>query len=476
MDEAFLATLRDRLGPGGVLTGEDVAMRSADPFRDIPVAADAIARPRTTEEVSFVLRHASERSTPVVVQGGRTGISGGVDTRPGELAVSLERMNRIEPACPVRRTVVAEAGVTVEQLQAAAGAAGLFYPVDLGARGTATVGGTIATNAGGNRTLRWGMTRDRVLGLEAVLPDGTIISSMHELIKNNSGYDLKQLFIGAEGTLGIVTRAVFRLVPRPASHEVAFLAVPDYGSVLKLLDAAQRLAALSAFELMYAGFYRAVTAHDPALRPVPDGLPFYVLIESMGYDPEGDRAALEALLMRCHEDGLTGDVVLAQSDQQGRALWAIRESVERVMQVLAPALTFDVSLSVTDIDAYVAAVCTALEAEFPAARLIANGHVGDNNIHLGVTIGPDTLQREMEVDAVVYRALSPFRGSMSAEHGVGTTKNGWLHITRNSEEIALMRRIKQAIDPAGLLNRRVIFEDCAHGVETAQEAGIGSSL
>lgn len=454
----FLSAMQALLGPGGVLTGEDVMMRSADPFRVVPVAADAILRPRSSEEVSAILKAAAAHGVTIVTHGGRTGVSGGVDSRAGEVVVSLERMNRIEQVDPVGRTITAQAGVTIEALHRAAEAAGLTYPVDLGARGSATVGGTIATNAGGNRTLRWGMTRDRVLGLEAVLADGTVVSSLNKLVKNNTGYDLKQLFIGSEGTLGIVTRAVFRVVPRPSSHEVALVAVPDNAAMLRLLNAMQHLVSLSAFELMYPDFYASVTQPEVQPRPLPLGAHGYVLVEAMGYDAEADRAQFEAILERMLEEGVASDAVIAQSDAQRAALWKIRESVDVAVKAIAPLLMFDVSLEVADIDRYAIAVRQQLEMAYPGMKMIVQGHVGDNNIHLGISVGPDTADHEQAVDAIVYNALVPFAGSMSAEHGIGTLKNHWLRISRNPAEIALMRTIKRAIDPANRLNPRVLFE------------------
>jgi FAD/FMN-containing dehydrogenase len=453
----FLAEMAALLGSGGVLTGEDVAMRSADPFRVVPVAADAILRPRSTQDVSAILAAAARHGVSIITHGGRTGVSGGVDSRAGEVVVSLERMNRIERVDPVGRNITAEAGVTIEALHAAAEAAGLYYPVDLGARGSATVGGTIATNAGGNRTLRWGMTRDRVLGLEAVLPDGTVVSSMNTLVKNNTGYDVKQLFIGAEGTLGIVTRAVFRVVPKPISHEVALVAVPDNAAMLRLLDAMQHLGSLSAFELIYPEFYESVTRPEVQPRPLPLGAHGYVLVEAMGYDPQSDHAQFEAILERMLEDGVASDAVIAQSEAQRAALWKIRESVDVAVKAIFPLAMFDVSLEVADIDPYVIVVRQQLEAQFPAAKMIVQGHVGDNNIHLGITVGPDTPAHEHAVDAIVYNALVPFGGSMSAEHGIGTLKNAWLRVSRNPAEIALMRAIKATIDPDNRLNPRVLF-------------------
>lgn len=454
----FLAEMEALLGKGGVLTGEDVSQRSEDIFRPVPSPAEAILRPRTTEEVSAILRAAQAHGVTIITHGGRTGVSGGAESRAGEYVISLERMNRIESVDPVSRIVVAEAGVTIEGLQQAAEAAGLYYPVDLGARGTATVGGTIATNAGGNRTLRWGMTRDRALGLEAVLADGTVISSLNKLVKNNTGYDLKHLFIGSEGTLGVVTRVVFRVVPHPVSHEVALVAVPSNEAMLKLLNAVQNLASLSAFELMYPDFYAIVTGPGENPRPLELGAHGYVLVEAMGYDPDSDHAQFENVLSRMLEEGVAVDAVIAQSDQQRAALWKIRESVDVAVRALLPLEMFDVSLEVADIDPYVVTLREKLKAAFPDARMIVQGHVGDNNIHLGITVGPDTPTHAHAVDALVYETLRPFAGSISAEHGIGTLKNEWLGVSRTEAEIAVMRAIKHTLDPDNRLNPRVLFK------------------
>lgn len=443
------------LDASGVLVGDDVTSRSSDPLKIVQTPARAILRPRTASEVIELVKLANACEQTLVLHGGRTGVSGGAYATADDVVISLERMNQIEDIDPVNHTIVAQAGVTLQQLQEAAEANGMYYPVDLGARGSATVGGMLATNAGGNRTLRWGMTRDRVLGLEIILPDGELVSSMHRLVKNNSGYDLKQLFIGAEGTLGIITRAVFRLVPALSTHEVALIALPDYDSVLVALDEAQKLASLSAFELMYQSFYEAVANHRDSM-PLPVGRPYYVLIEAMGYHPDQDRGIFEEFLASLCDKTGSQDIILANSDTQRQGLWAVRESIEAAVREISPCLTYDVSLEVADIDDYVEGVRAAL-SRYPDGRLIVNGHIGDNNIHVGVTIGPDTYAREDEVNDIIYRPLILYHGSMSAEHGIGTTKNQYLHISRSEEEMALMRLLKRSIDPLNIMNPRVIF-------------------
>src|SRR3546814_431321 len=293
-------------------------------------------------------------------------------------------MARIEEIDPVGQLAVVQAGVTVEGLQNAVAEQGLLYPIDLGAKGSATIGGTIATNAGGNRVLRWGMTRQNLLGLEAVLADGTVVSAMNRLIKNNTGYDLKHLFIGTEGTLGIVTRAVVRLVPAPVSQSVAFVSVPGYEQVLALLTRARRLASLSAFEVMWRDYYALVAESGTNRRPVAPDQPYYVLIESMGYDEEIDARLFGTFLEECYEQGLIADAVTAASGKQVADLWHVREGSEIIVREMSPFVSFDVSVDVRWAEAFVERTREALGQRYSFFRSVAFGHLGDNNIHIGV--------------------------------------------------------------------------------------------
>lgn len=329
----IIERLTDLLGEDAVLTGERVRERLAGVWREDPIAARAIVRPRTTEEVSKVLALCNEQRQPVVAHGGLTGLVESAITTPDEIVLSLERLNRIEEIDPVGRTMTVQAGVLLQVLQEAAEEHGLIFPLDLGARGSCTIGGNIATNAGGNRVIRYGMTRDMVLGVEAVLADGTVMSSMNRMIKNNAGYDLKQLLIGTEGTLGIVTRAVLRLREKPVSQETAFVALGSFDDVtrfLKVMDA-ELGGMLSAFEVMWNDFYRLVTT-PPANQkpPLEQSYPYYVLVEAMGGDRAHDHARVEEALARCLEEGLVKDAVVADSEARRRAIWAMRDDVEQV--------------------------------------------------------------------------------------------------------------------------------------------------
>jgi FAD/FMN-containing dehydrogenase len=453
--DPIVEALRAIVGDNGVLCAADLASRSAGALRADHLRARALVRPANTGEVAAVLRWCHQRQLPVVPQGGLTGLVRGADAGPGEIILSLERMRAIEAIDPQQRTATVQAGVTLQALQEAVEAQGLLYPLDLGARGSATLGGTAATNAGGTRVLRYGMTRDMVLGLEAVLADGTVVSSLRPLIKNNTGYDLKQLFIGSEGTLGVITRLVLRLREKPLANHTALLAAPGFDAVAGLLRHMDRAlgGSLSSFEVMWQSFYRLVTT-PPArsLPPLGQEHPFYVLVEAQGSQREADGQRFEAALEAALEQGLLSDAVLARSDADAQAFWALRDDVEQVMRHGMP-LGFDISLPIAEMDGYVRQVQQMLLAEAKAHWLYVFGHLGDGNLHLVVTLPHADLERfKPRIEALVYAELRARGGSVSAEHGIGLEKKPWLSITRSPQERALMGAIKRALDPAGILN------------------------
>jgi len=448
----LLEQLKGALGAGAVLEGQDAVDAGAS-FWTRPGAPRAVLRPRSTEEVALILRAANAAGQPVTPWGGLTGLVDGARA-DGALALSLSRMNAIEAIDAVDGAMRVQAGCVLQTACEAAEAEGLLLPLDLGARGSATIGGVISTNAGGNRVLRWGMVRQMVLGLEAVLADGTIVSAMNPLIKNNTGYDLKQLFIGAEGTLGVVTRAVLRLRPKPASDNVAFLAVDEFDQLPRLLDRLRRSIgdALSAFEVMWSDFYVLVTTPPAAGRPVlPHGHPYYVLVEAMGVDPEADAARFEQALVAALEAGEVADAAVAKSLAERNAMWALRDDVAQTARN-GPIFTFDVSLHIADMQAYVAEVRRALSGRWPAARLVVFGHLGDGNLHLIAGVGDASLEIRHAVEETVYAPLRGIGGSISAEHGVGLQKRAFLGWTRSPAELALMRTLKRALDPNDILN------------------------
>ncbi len=452
----LLAQLRALLGAEQVLTGADLAGRG---WGGRPLQAKALLRPGTAAEVSAVVRLCHAQGQALVTHGGLTGLVGGAAATSEQLVLSTARLNQIEAINVADRTACVQAGVPLQQLQEAVDAQGLLLPLDLGARGSATIGGNIATNAGGNRVIRFGMTRDMILGLEVVLADGTLVTSMNQIIKNNAGYDLKQLFIGSEGTLGIVTRAIIRLREKPKSQQTVFVATNSFTQVqafLRHMDA-HLGGTLSAFEVMWRDFYELVTT-PPAKQqpPLAYDWPFYVLVESMGAEPVADQARMEAALASALEAGLITDAVVAHSEAQRQALWAMRDDVGQLGR-LAPGYTFDVSVRLSHMQAYVDEVNSRLTARFPGCRNMIFGHLGDGNLHFYVAPNAVGAEVKTAVERAVYEPLASHGGSVSAEHGIGHSKKAYLHLSRSPEEIALMRLLKQTLDPKGILNPGLIF-------------------
>jgi len=411
----------------------------------------AIVRPRTVEQVSAVLRLAHSTGASVVTWGGRTGLVDGARA-DGAIALSLERLNRIESVDAQAATMTVEAGCILANACDAAEAEGLFLPLDLGARGSATIGGTISTNAGGNRVVRFGMMRDMVLGLEVVLADGTVVSSLNRLIKNNTGYDLKSLFIGSEGTLGVVVKAVLRLRPRPRSQDTAYVAVERFENLPRLLRLLESElgGGLSAFEVMWPEYYELVTT-PPALGrpPLPHGHPFYVLVESLGADAARDAERFEAALGKALEDGIAVDAAVAKSQAERDRMWALRDDVRQTGRY-GPVVSFDVSLPIADMESYVDELRARMSERWPQSRLIVFGHLGDGNLHVIASIGDPKARHDVE--DLVYGALAARGGSISAEHGIGLQKLDYLALCRNPQELALMRALKTTLDPRNVLN------------------------
>lgn len=454
----FLDALDEALGPDSLLRGQAALERAHSPWCRLGAPA-AILRPQDTAALAKALALANAAGRPVTPWGGLTGLVDGAYAE-GALAVSLERMDRIEAIDPVNATLTVQAGCKVQTACEAVEQEGLFLPLDLGSRGSATIGGAISTNAGGNRVVRWGMMRDQVLGLEAVLADGTVISAMNSLIKNNAGYDLKHLFIGSEGTLGVVTRAVLRLRPNPTSQCTAFLGVESFDQLTALLAAARRElgGGLNAFEVMWPAFYSLVTTQPAKGRPVlPEGSAYYVLVETLGSEQAADEARLEAFLVSGLEGGLIADAVMAKSGAERAAMWALRDDVAQTARN-GPIFAFDVSLPIAEMPDYVETVRARLSERWGEhASLVVFGHLGDGNLHLIVGVGARDAETRHAVETTVYAPLAGGRGSISAEHGVGLQKRDYLQVSRSDAEIGLMRRLKRALDPKAILNPGKVF-------------------
>jgi FAD/FMN-containing dehydrogenase len=414
----------------------------------------ALVYPRNTEQVAAILKFCNERRLAVQPQGGMTGMAGGAVPLGPCVVICLERMRAIREIDVAAGTITVEAGVVMETVQKAADAADLFFPLDLGGRGSCQIGGNVSTNAGGNRVLRFGMARDLVLGIEAVLADGTIIDSLRKVMKNNTGYDLRQLFIGAEGTLGIITGVVLRLFPKPRSICTGVCALDDYAGVLELLRRARVGfgSQLTAFEVMWPDFYELGTLGLGRKPPLPIGAGVYVLLETMGQDAEVDQERYETVIGAALEAGVIKDAVVAQSAREATELWTVRDSPGEWQRTPHwPQLGFDVSVPTGEIQALMGEIDAELTSRWPELKTVYFGHVADGNLHASVRMNGHSVP-EHEIEDAVYSIVSQRRGSISAEHGIGSLKRSFLHYSRSPEELALMRAIKRAMDPNGILN------------------------
>ncbi len=456
---ALLGQLTQIVGETGILTGKALIGRSSGIWSREPLKALALLRPKSTEEVSAVLKLCNEVGQVVVTAGGMTGLAGGHYSTESDIVLSLERMNRIQSLDTRSRRMTVEAGTILQTVHEKAEASSLMFPLDLGARASCTIGGNIATNAGGVRVLRYGMMRDLVLGLEVVLADGTIVSSMFDLLKNNTGYDLRQFFVGSEGTLAVVTRAVLRLYEAPLGVETAILAVPSWDGVMKLLrhfDGALA-GSLVAFEVLWRNHYELNTGDYSELEPpLTESAPYYILMDVFISDPNQGREQLEALLMQCLEDNKIVDGVLANSETERQKLWQIRENFEPEQKKFDMIYGYDVSLPIAAMEDYVETARKALISKFADAELFAYGHIGDGNLHF--SISPGVAKNRDAVNDIIYGPLKALNGSVSAEHGIGLEKKAYLGLTRSEAEIDLMRRIKRTMDPKGILNPGKLFD------------------
>ncbi len=462
---SICATLIEQLGRAlpaeALVVGEDVRRRSSNVWgTPKPTLADVLIRPGTTAELSKALAICHELSQPVVVQGGQTGVVGSTATKPGDVILGLERLSKIEEVDGIGRTLTAQAGVTLQRAQEAAEQHGMLLGIDLGARGSATLGGNAATNAGGNRVIRNGMTRRHILGLEAVLADGTVLSSMGKNIKDNAGYDLKHLFIGSERTLGVISRLVLQLLPAPKTISTAMVSARSFECVARLLGGLneQLGGSVSAFEVLWSDYYVLVTTPPAKSRPpLPHGRPFYVLVESHGADASHDAERFEHALSCAVNEGLIDDAVIAQTEGVRSALWALRDDVHQLLR-LKPMFLFDVGLPIAAMESYVEGLCQQLKARWNEARLFVFGHLGDGNLHVCVQAGAKDGSAAAEVEKIVYTPLGAIHGSVSAEHGIGFEKKAYLSITRNAAEIELMGKLKRLLDPRNILNRGRVLD------------------
>ncbi len=460
----LIARLEAVVGPKGLLAeAEAMAPHLHDRRERYRARARAVVKPASTEEVAEVVRICAAARVPIVPQGGNTGlVGGGIPDEDGRAVVlSLARMNRIRALDPVNDTMTVEAGCILQNLQAAAAEADRLFPLSLGAEGSCMIGGNLSTNAGGIQVLRYGNARELTLGLEVVLPDGRVWDGLRGLRKDNTGYDLKQLFIGAEGTLGVITAAVLRLYPRPRASATAFIAVPEVAAAVALLGALRAGSgeAVTSFELIPRLGLDFALRHVPGITdPLAARHDWYVLAE-LWASAENARLGetLEAVLAEALEAGLVVDAALAASEAQAQAFWRIREGLVEAQKFEGGSIKHDIAVPISAVAEFVERVTAAVEARVPGVRSLVFGHIGDGNIHLNLTQpeGADTatfLARWDELRRVVYDVVVDLNGSISAEHGIGRLNLEINLRTKSEVEIDLMRKIKRALDPENLMN------------------------
>ena len=460
----LLADLTDLLGAPHVLTGTDLARYSADWTTHYTAAPLAVVRPGSTAEVAATLRLAARHSVPVVPVAGRTGIVGGAMTTGG-LMLSVERLNRIRAVRPATRIAIVEAGVVLQRLHEAAERQGLYFPLWFGARGSAMIGGVLSTNAGGSNVLRYGSTRALCLGLEVVLPDGRILDLMSELHKNNAGYDLRQLFIGAEGTLGVITAAVMKLVPRPRAYATATLAAKSLPDALTLLNRLQEASgdAVEAFEYMPASYMQRLAQARPDIRlPFERRYDTNILVEigatapkDATPGPDGKMpvtALLEATLAAMIEEGTVLDAEIAQSEAQRLAMWQRRELAAEITVARQPAIDTDIALPLDLVPEFYDRIHARLPTLDPGCETLSVCHLGDGNVHFTVFPTRDDAALHDAVVAAVEDVVADLHGSFSAEHGVGLSKLATMARRKDPVALDVMRALKAALDPLNLMN------------------------
>lgn len=458
---AVIDELKSLVDPGKVLT--DVASLEAygkDWTKHYPPAPSAIVLPKTVEQVQAIVRWANAHKVALVPSGGRTGLSAGAVAANGEVVVAFDYMNQILGFNAFDRTVVCQPGVITRQLQACAEAQGLYYPVDFASSGSSQIGGNISTNAGGIKVIRYGMTRNWVAGLKVVTGKGELLELNKDLIKNATGYDLRQLFIGAEGTLGFVVEATMRLDRAPRNLTAMVLGTPDFDSIMPVLHAFQGKLDLTAFEFFSDKGLAKILARGDVPAPFATDCPFYALLE---FEASTEEAANEALATfeHCVEQGWVLDGVMSQSETQLKNLWKLREYLSETISHWTPYKN-DISVTVSKVPAFLRDIDAIVAEHYPDYEVVWYGHIGDGNLHLNI-LKPEHMSKDdffascTKVNKWVFEIVERYNGSISAEHGVGMTKRDYLGYSRSPEEIACMKAIKAVFDPNGIMNPGKIF-------------------
>lgn len=457
-----LELLKKTLQPDQILTdSESLEYYGKDWTKHIPPQAQAIVFPKTTAEVQAIVNWARQTQTPLVPSGGRTGLSGAAIATQKEVVVSFEKMNRILEFSLYDQTLTVEAGAVTEQVQKRAEEEGLYFPVDFASRGSSQIGGNIATNAGGIKVVRYGLIRNWVTGLEVVTGQGEILNLNKGLIKNATGYDLRQLFIGSEGTLGFITKATLQLTRPPANPAVFLFAVPELEGVMKIYHAYKSRLPLLAYEMFTEEAMEIVLHHTGLKRPLGEKANYYVLVE---LEQESDQVLEKAMEIfeQALEQNWMVDGVLSQSVQQAKELWRLREDISEATSVYQPYKN-DISVRVAQVPDFLREMDQILKTEYPDFKVVWFGHIGDGNLHINI-LKPDQLtsqqflDRCLQVNQKMFEMIQRFGGSVSAEHGVGLTKKPYLQYSRSPEEVQYMRAIKKSFDPDGILNPGKIFD------------------
>ena len=444
-----------------IISGENLKSRFYHIWKtDIPLESVCLLMPKTTSQVSEIIKVCNENNQEVVIHGGLTNLVGSTKSTKTQVVLSLEKMNNIIEVDETSKTITCESGVIIEDLINACNEKELLLPLNFGARGSAQIGGAISTNAGGLRVFKYGMTRNLVMGIEAVLPDGTIISSLKKLMKDNSGYDLKQLFIGSEGTLGIVTKVVLRLYPLPKTRYTSLAVTNDYKKVLDLLKILEDKISnnLTGYELLWNSTYKQMVSEKTIYNKyLPDKFKYYLFIEYMGRDFDNDYNVFEETILDCIESKLIDDAVIGKDEKEQVNIWGIREDVAVLAEERKFDQQFDISIPVPLIGDVIAKISNELKECEGVKTIFPFGHVADGNIHF--IIGKDSESEELksQINDIIYNNTELVNGSISAEHGIGLDKKRYLIKSRSEDEISLMRSIKKTIDPKNILNPGRVF-------------------
>ena len=460
-DTNIISLFENILDKSSIVTGENLKSRFYHIWKtDLPLEALCLLLPKDTDQVSGILKICNDNDQEVVIHGGLTNLVGSTKSTNKQVVISLEKMNNIIEIDEKGKTVTCESGVIIEDIINSVKEKNLLLPLNFGARGSAQIGGAVSTNAGGLRVFKYGMTRNLVLGLEAVLPDGTIISSLKKLMKDNTGYDLKQFFIGSEGTLGIVTKVILRLYQHPKTRYTALAVTDDYQKVLSLLKFMEYKISnnLTAFELLWNDTYKQMVSDKTMYNKyLPDNYKYYVLIEYMGGDFENDYDTFEKAIMQAIDQGIVDDAVLGKDEKEQQNIWGIREDVAVLAEEKKYDQQFDISIPVTQIGEIIDKTINELKNCKGVETIFPFGHVADGNIHFIIGKDSDDDDLKSKINEIIYSNTELVKGSISAEHGIGLDKKKYLKKSRSKDEIELMKLIKKSIDPKNILNPGRVF-------------------